>query len=141
MDRREMAYRLGKRAISQFIRSDCQRRLRLDLFATARDRAAASAPDKDNRRPGLALLTQAGRSHERRKFAELIEVLPGLVTHGLPAPFREGEEQAYGTPLGMISEGPDSYIEHSSGVVRITGTAMLIAAHAASLRVLERACW
>jgi hypothetical protein len=74
---RTTAYRLGKRAISQFIRSDCQRRLRLDLFATARDRAAASAPDKDNRHPGLAFLTQAGRSHERRKFAELIEVLPG----------------------------------------------------------------
>jgi hypothetical protein len=40
------------------------------------------------------------------------------------------------TPLGTISEGPDSYIEHSSGVVRITGTAMIIAAYAASLLVL-----
>lgn len=27
-----MVYRLGKRAISQFIRSDCQRRVRLDLY-------------------------------------------------------------------------------------------------------------
>jgi hypothetical protein len=57
-----MVYRLGKRAISQFIRSDCQRRLRLDLYATARDRAAAGAPERDTRRPGLALLTQAGSS-------------------------------------------------------------------------------
>jgi DNA replication ATP-dependent helicase Dna2 len=92
-----MVYRLGKRAISQFIRSDCQRRLRLDLYATARDRAAAGAPERDTRRPGLALLTQAGRSHERRKFGELVEVLPGLVIHGDVRPFAEGEEMAFGT--------------------------------------------
>lgn len=92
-----MVYRLGKRAISQFIRSDCQRRLRLDLYATARDRAAAGAPERDTRRPGLALLTQAGRSHERRKFNELIEVLPGLVIHGEARAFAEGEEMAFGT--------------------------------------------
>jgi DNA replication ATP-dependent helicase Dna2 len=90
-----MVYRLGKRAISQFIRSDCQSRLRLDLYRSAADRAAAGAPERDARRPGLALLTQAGRSHERRKFNELVEVLPGLVVHGEARPFAEGEEQVF----------------------------------------------
>jgi DNA replication ATP-dependent helicase Dna2 len=91
-----MVYRLGKRAISQFIRSDCQRRLRLDLYATGRDRMAAGAPERDARRPGLALLTKAGRSYERRKFNELVEVLPGLVVHGQAVPFADGEELAFG---------------------------------------------
>ncbi|MBR0780746.1 bifunctional RecB family nuclease/DEAD/DEAH box helicase [Bradyrhizobium iriomotense] len=92
-----MVYRLGKRAISQFIRSDCQRRLRLDLYRSERDREAVGAPKRDTHRPGLALLTQAGRSHERRKFGELAEVLPGLVMHGESRAFAEGEERAFGT--------------------------------------------
>lgn len=92
-----MVYRLGKRAISQFIRSDCQRRLRLDLYKSDADREVAGAPKRDTRRPGLALLTQAGRSHERRKFNELTEVLPGLVIHGETTAFAEGEERAFGT--------------------------------------------
>jgi DNA replication ATP-dependent helicase Dna2 len=92
-----VVYRLGKRAISQFIRTDCQRRLRLDLYSTAEDRAAAGAPERDSSRPGFALITQAGRTHERRKFAELSEVLPQLVLHGAATAFAEGEERAFGT--------------------------------------------
>ena len=101
-----MTYRLGKRAISQFIRSDCQRRLRLDLYRSVRDRRAAGAPERDARRPGFTLLSQAGRSHERRKYAELLEVLPGLVIHGEARPFAEGEEQAFGNlDLGEHLDG------------------------------------
>jgi DNA replication ATP-dependent helicase Dna2 len=74
-----VVYRLGKRAISQYIRTDCQRRLRLDLYSTAADRAAAGAPERDAARPGFALITQAGRNHERQRFAELSEVLPRLL--------------------------------------------------------------
>ena len=91
-----MVYRLGKRAISQFIRSDCQRRLRLDLYKSASDRNAARAPERDVHRPGFALNTQAGRSHERRKFAELEGVLPTLVIHGEIRDFEENEERAFG---------------------------------------------
>ncbi|RTM14625.1 MAG: helicase [Bradyrhizobiaceae bacterium] len=94
-----MVYRLGKRAISQYIRTDCQRRLRLDLYSTAADRAAAGAPERDAARPGFALITQAGRNHERQRFAELSEVLPHLVIHGAPTAFSEGEERAFGTIL------------------------------------------
>lgn len=91
-----MVYRLGKRAISQFIRSDCQRRLRLDLYKSAADRSAARAPERDVHRPGFALNTQAGRSHERRRFAELEGVLPALVLHGEIREFEESEERAFG---------------------------------------------
>lgn len=92
-----MVYRLGKRAISQFIRSDCQRRLRLDLYKSAADRSAAWAPERDVHRPGFALNTQAGRSHERRRFAELEGVLPALVLHGEIREFEHSEERAFGT--------------------------------------------
>jgi DNA replication ATP-dependent helicase Dna2 len=94
-----VVYRLGKRAISQYIRTDCQRRLRLDLYSTAADRAAAGAPERDAARPGFALITQAGRNHERQRFAEMSEVLPNLVVHGGPTAFTEGEERAFGTIL------------------------------------------
>ena len=91
-----MVYRLAKRAISQFVRSDCQRRLRLDLYKGAADRAAARAPERDVFRPGFALATQAGRIHERRTFNELAGVLPRLLVHGDVRVFAEGEERAFG---------------------------------------------
>jgi len=107
---RYMTYRLGKRAISQFIRSDCRRRLRLDLYKSDSDRLAAKGPKRDTHRPGFALLTQAGRSHERQKFNELAKVLPGLVIHGETKPFEEGEELAFGKTmladhLGSMTSG------------------------------------
>lgn len=49
--------------------------------------------------PVFALITQAGRNHERQRFAELSEVLPYLVIHGAPTAFSEGEERAFGTIL------------------------------------------
>jgi hypothetical protein len=54
-----MVYRLGKRAISQYIQTDCRRRLRLNLHSTAADRAAA-APERDAARPGFALISPGG---------------------------------------------------------------------------------
>ena len=75
-------YRLGKRVISQFIRTGCRRRLRLDLYAGATDREREGAPNKDARRPGLALLVQQGREYEQAKFQELEEVFGALVVRG-----------------------------------------------------------
>ena len=46
------------------------------------DRRSADAPEKDARRPGLALLTQQGKEYERAKFAELVAVFGDLVVHG-----------------------------------------------------------
>src|SRR5262249_37703829 len=54
-------YRLSKRAISQFIRTGCRRRLRLDLYRGVADRRRAGVPEKDSSRPGLTLLSQQGK--------------------------------------------------------------------------------
>ena len=64
-------YKLSKRVISQYIRTGCKRRLRLDLYAGREARIAADAPAKDAARPGLALITRQGRNYEHQKYAEL----------------------------------------------------------------------
>jgi DNA replication ATP-dependent helicase Dna2 len=90
-------YRLGKRVISQYIRTGCRRRLRLDLYASDASRTRANAPIKDSRRPGLALLTQQGRAYERAKFRELETIFPDLIVRGADKDFDPGEERAFHT--------------------------------------------
>ena len=90
-----MAYRLGKRVISQFIRTGCRRRLRLDLYRGIRDREAARAPEKDANRPGLALLTRQGKEYEREKFLELESIFPDLVVRGALKDFDAAEDRAF----------------------------------------------
>lgn len=88
-------YRLSKRVISQYIRSGCKRRLRLDLFKTDRDRMASDAPTKDSSRPGLALLTRQGKEYERAKFAELESIFPDHIVRGELKPFAADEDRAF----------------------------------------------
>lgn len=88
-------YRIGKRVISQFIRTGCRRRLRLDLYAGKSARVRGDAPEKDASRPGLALLTAQGRQYEREKYHELETVFPTLVIHGAPKAFAAGELCAF----------------------------------------------
>lgn len=90
-----LAYRLGKRVISQFIRTGCRRRLRLDLYRGANDRQAADVPPKDASRPGLALLTQQGKEYERSKFLELESIFPDLVVRGALKDFDAEEDRAF----------------------------------------------
>lgn len=92
-----MVYRLGKRGISQFIRTGCRRRLRLDLYQSVRARRAADVPEKDARRPGLALLTQQGKEYERAKFRELEDIFPDLVVRGALRTFRAEEDRTFDT--------------------------------------------
>ena len=87
-------YRLAKRVISQFIRTGCRRRLRLDLYPTVRERERGDVPDKDSSRPGLTLLSRQGKEYEREKFRELETIFPDLVVHGALIDFEEGEERA-----------------------------------------------
>ncbi len=75
-------YQLGKRVISQYIRTGCRRRLRLDLYLHESDRQAHDVPQKDTSRPGLALLTEQGKDYEQEKYLELIATFPGRVRHG-----------------------------------------------------------
>ena len=64
-------YSLSKGVISKYIRGECKRRLRLDLYDGKAARVADEAVEKDARRPGLTLLSEQGRSFERQCFREL----------------------------------------------------------------------
>ena len=88
-------YRLDKRVISQFVRTGCRRRLRLDLYQSSADRRLADAPEKDARRPGLALLTQQGRQYERAKYLELEEFFPDLLVRGGLKEFDAGQDRTF----------------------------------------------
>lgn len=88
-------YRLGKRVISQFIRTGCRRRLRLDLYRAVNDRRQADVPEKDASRPGLTLLTQQGRQYERAKFLELETIFPDLVVRGALKGIDADEDRAF----------------------------------------------
>lgn len=95
-------YALNKRALSQYVRRECKRRLRLDLYKGVADRDAANAPDRDAGRPGFALLVAQGREFERQKFQELVDAFPGRVVHGPRTSHRPGEESAFG-PMSLAS--------------------------------------
>ena len=88
-------YKLGKRVISQYIRTGCKRRLRLDLYADQQVRKAVNAPMKDAARPGLALITQQGRAYEYEKYAELQVSFSGLVIANAEAGAISGTKEAY----------------------------------------------
>lgn len=92
-------YALTKRTISTYLRGECRRRLRLDLYANDSIRKEHGIPTKDVMRPGLALLTKQGRAFEREKFAELSEAFAGRVLHGEPTQYHPGEELAFGKIL------------------------------------------
>ncbi|WP_306226565.1 DEAD/DEAH box helicase [Bosea beijingensis] len=122
-------YALTKRTISKYLRGECRRRLRLDLYANDRIRENLGIPTKDVMRPGLALLTKQGRKFEREKFAELSEAFVGRVIHGELTQHHPGEELAFGKILladHLDACEPDHFlIEAEYGV-----TAPFITAHA-----------
>src|SRR6266851_3864161 len=88
-------YALSKRVISQYIRTGCRRRLRLDLYGSDAARRTAGVPLKDSARPGLRLLAEQGRQFEREKFAELLEMFPAHVLSGAVHAFEVGEESVF----------------------------------------------
>src|SRR5262245_15175330 len=88
-------YALSKRVISQYIRTGCRRRLRLDLYRSDEVRRTAGVPLKDTARPGLRLLTEQGRQFEREKFAELVEIFGTHVISGDSREFEAGEESVF----------------------------------------------
>ena len=88
-------YRLGKRVLSQYIRTGCRRRLRLDLYRGVEDRRAADVPEKDAGRPGLALLVRQGKDYERAKYRELEEVFGDLTVRGDLRPHEADEDRAF----------------------------------------------
>jgi DNA replication ATP-dependent helicase Dna2 len=93
-------YALSKRVISQYIRTGCRRRLRLDLYSSDAARKKAGAPRKDPARPNLRLLTEQGRQFEREKFTELVEIFGTHVISGDSREFEAGEEYVF-TPIEL----------------------------------------
>ena len=127
-------YRLNKRAIGQFIRTGCRRRLRLDLYDGTGSRHLADAPEKDIGHPGLTLLEQ-GREYHRAKYRELEEALGDRVVRGALEAARPGEDPsplpvALGDVIDTVG-GHDFVLEAEYGI-----TASFRAAH--DLAPLER---
>lgn len=111
---------LNKRVLSQFLRSKCLRRLRLDLHSlgsqATRD-IEPGMPERDPARPGLAHLTAAGRDYETRKFLELRgafgaervyvggDVVPNKPADPLEPVERSFEKQELGDVIGRLVPG------------------------------------
>jgi DNA replication ATP-dependent helicase Dna2 len=113
-------YALSKRTLSQYVRGECRRRLRLDLYAGDATRKELGIPVKDVARPGLALLVEQGRQFEREKFGELAQVFAGRVTHGAVTAPRPGEESAFGKILlddHLDACGSDHFLVEAEYVV------------------------
>lgn len=89
-------YRLSKGAISKYIRGECRRRLRLDLYASADARRRVDAPEKDTGRPGLQLIADQGRTYERECYFTITDIFgTNAVRHGAAKPYVREEEQAF----------------------------------------------
>jgi DNA replication ATP-dependent helicase Dna2 len=102
---------LSKQVISNYLRSDCQRRLRLDLFpdthyvlpdgrTAQQERQQAGMPTRNVGRAGLQALAAAGEEWEEAKISDLVQTL------GLPALIGKSQQTLAGTytfsplPLG-----------------------------------------
>ena len=95
-------YSLSKGVISKYIRGECKRRLRLDLYEGKAARVADEAVEKDAKRPGLTLLSEQGRSFERQCFRELDGIFGHQVIRGDFAEYQEGEERAL-TEISLLA--------------------------------------
>jgi len=77
---------IGKEALSQFIRTECLRQLRLNLSpdtqAFRQERAAAGMPPVQPPRPGLEHLAQAGEEWQAEKLADLSDTFGAQVVVG-----------------------------------------------------------
>lgn len=90
-------FRLNKGIIAKYIRGECRRRLRLDLYAGAKEREDADAPDKQSGRPGLRLISDQGREYERKCFASLEDIFSAeRVRHGAIKLHQRDETEAFG---------------------------------------------
>ena len=88
---------VGKEALSQFIRTECLRQLRLNLSPDSRafqqERTAAGMPPVQPPRPGLEYLAQAGEEWQAEKIADLSDTFGTSVVIGDRYTNREGQER------------------------------------------------
>src|SRR6266540_620930 len=107
---------LSKQVISNYLRSDCQRRLRLDLHpdithllpdgqTAQQERQQTGMPPRNVSRPGLAALAAAGEEWEEAKINDLVQTfgLPALIGDSQRTP--AGTYRFSGVPLaGLIAQ-------------------------------------
>jgi hypothetical protein len=103
--------RFNKAALSQFMKSECKRQIRMHLSRTSKDEIAAEGmPGPAPQRPGFADVTEAGNEWEDQKLTELREHF-GAAVLGLGAyrPGPEGQVFRYSdTPLESLEMLPSA---------------------------------
>lgn len=97
---------LSKRAISSFLRSECLRRLKLDLSPDTatynHERVAESMPPRTVARPGLYALATAGREWEDAKVDDLVQAFGLSAVLGNSRPLPTGGVKFSETPLAQL---------------------------------------
>ena len=88
-------FKLQKRTIAKYLRSECKRQLRLMLYESQKPSERENTPPKDPGRPGLLYIAEQGRQFERAKYRELKNSFPAAFIAGPEKPFQEGEDTAY----------------------------------------------
>lgn len=104
---------LSKQVISNYLRSDCQRRLRLDLSpdilqalpsgrTSAAERATQGMPPRNVARPGLQVLAAAGQEWEEEKINDLAQTLGRQTLVGTSTPTAAGGYRFADVPLASV---------------------------------------
>lgn len=98
--------RLSKQTISSYLRSECLRRLRLDLSPDTnqyhQERTAAGMPPRHVQRPGLEALAAAGDEWERAKLSDLEQTFGAASVLGNRQPIPAGGHKFDAVPLGNV---------------------------------------
>lgn len=97
---------LSKRSISSFLRSECLRRLKLDLTpdtnAYQAERTSLNMPPRAVGRPGLRALTDAGTEWEIAKVNDLVSTFGIKTTLGTHAALPAGGVKFNTAPLSQV---------------------------------------
>jgi DNA replication ATP-dependent helicase Dna2 len=97
---------LSKRSISSFLRSECLRRLKLDLSPDNNtyqaERTSLNMPPRAVGRPGLRALADAGTEWESAKVNDLVQTFGIATTLGNHTPLRTGGVKFNNAPLSQV---------------------------------------
>jgi len=105
----------GKKALTAFLATDCDRRLRLTLASKA-EAAAEGMPPRQAPRPGLEQIAQEGEVWEAEKVAELADTFGAARIIGVPRTNPSGQVRYDEQPLAtaLVRARPDNFIAEAS---------------------------